>query len=273
MSSTNKTSHYNLSQYSASDKPTYLVDYNTDMSNIDTGIYNAQNKADTNGTSIGTLSSLTTTEKTNLVGAINEVDGDLGTLSTTVGNHTTAIADNTSDIGNLTNLTTTDKTNLVGAVNEVNYNVSNFNLTSFETITSYTLYNGSDAVISGTVSGDIQVAKNSDGSLAKIYGTIDVSPISNARKVSFQTSLRPSTDITINGHILGLELYRTSAANPWNVNQINYASMTIKTDGKVEVAFTYYITNGATKRLMFTNSLLFIKDFGDTPIPEPEPEP
>lgn len=38
MSSTNKTSHYNLSQYVSSDKPTYLVDYNTDMSNIDTGI-------------------------------------------------------------------------------------------------------------------------------------------------------------------------------------------------------------------------------------------
>ena len=42
MSSTNKTTHYNLNQYVANDKPTYLVDYNADMSAIDTGIYSAK---------------------------------------------------------------------------------------------------------------------------------------------------------------------------------------------------------------------------------------
>lgn len=269
MSSTNKTSHYNLSQYSASDKPTYLVDYNTDMSNIDTGIYNAQNKADTNGTSIGTLSSLTTTEKSNLVGAINEVDGDLGSLNTTVGNHTTAIADNTSDIGNLTNLSTSDKTSLVGAVNEVNYNLSNFNLTAFETITNFTMYDTNGNVYTGTtLSGSIDVAKNSDGSLAKIYGSIKINKILNARKISFQTSLRPSQNITINGHVTDVTLvseYNTA------VDQIKYVSMTIKTDGTVEVPFVYTYSNGSNKTLLFTNSLLFIKDFGDTPVPEPEP--
>ena len=47
----------------------------------------------------GNLASLTTTDKSSLVGAVNEVDGEVGTLST---------------------LTTTDKSSLVGAVNEVN---------------------------------------------------------------------------------------------------------------------------------------------------------
>lgn len=36
MSSTNKTPNYNLSQYIGTDKPTYLGDYNSDMSKIDT---------------------------------------------------------------------------------------------------------------------------------------------------------------------------------------------------------------------------------------------
>lgn len=36
MSSTNKTTNYNLSQYIATDKPTYLGDYNSDMLKIDT---------------------------------------------------------------------------------------------------------------------------------------------------------------------------------------------------------------------------------------------
>lgn len=36
MSSTNKTANYQLSQYIGTDKPTYLGDYNSDMSKIDT---------------------------------------------------------------------------------------------------------------------------------------------------------------------------------------------------------------------------------------------
>lgn len=54
---------------------------------------------------IGTLSDLTTTEKTTLVGAINEVDGHAD--------------DNATAIGTLTDLSTTAQTNLVSAINEV----------------------------------------------------------------------------------------------------------------------------------------------------------
>ena len=41
MSSTNKTNYYDLSQYIGTDKPTYLGDYNSDMSKIDAGIHSA----------------------------------------------------------------------------------------------------------------------------------------------------------------------------------------------------------------------------------------
>lgn len=47
MASTNKTQHYNLSQYLADDKPSYLTDYNADMLAIDTAIYAAQQTANT----------------------------------------------------------------------------------------------------------------------------------------------------------------------------------------------------------------------------------
>lgn len=53
----------------------------------------------------GTLSSLTTTAQSNLVAAINEVDGHADT--------------NATNIGTLSNLTTESKSNLVSAVNEV----------------------------------------------------------------------------------------------------------------------------------------------------------
>ena len=65
-----------------------------------------------NANAIGTLSSLTTTEKGNLVGAVNEVKG---TADTALGLANT----NKANIGSLSSLTTTEKGNLVGAVNEV----------------------------------------------------------------------------------------------------------------------------------------------------------
>jgi hypothetical protein len=54
---------------------------------------------------IGTLSSLTTTDKTSLVSAINEVKSEAD--------------DNADNIGTLSSLTTTDKTSLVSAINEI----------------------------------------------------------------------------------------------------------------------------------------------------------
>ena len=140
-SSTNSTAHYELSQYVGTDKPTYLVDYNQDMSKIDAGIYAADSQATENAASIGTLSNLTTTAKSNLVAAINEVNGetsgigDLSNLTTT--EKTTLVGainevdSETAGIGTLANLTTTEKTTLVGAINEVNGNVGTLsNLTT-----------------------------------------------------------------------------------------------------------------------------------------------
>lgn len=46
MAHTNSTTHYNLPQFVTTDKPAWLTDINGAMSNIDTGIYNAQDKAD-----------------------------------------------------------------------------------------------------------------------------------------------------------------------------------------------------------------------------------
>lgn len=46
MASTNKTSHYDLSQFLADDKPGWLTDVNSDMLKIDTGIFEAKTAAD-----------------------------------------------------------------------------------------------------------------------------------------------------------------------------------------------------------------------------------
>lgn len=132
MASTNKTPNIELSQYIGTDKPTYLTDYNTDMLKIDTAVHTASAKATTNETNIGTMTNLTTTEKSSLVGAINEVNtsaskvGNLSSLTTSdktsvVG----AINEVDGDVGTLSSLTTTAKSDVVGAINELDGEIGN----------------------------------------------------------------------------------------------------------------------------------------------------
>ena len=86
-------------------------------------------------TDIGTKSELTTTNKDNLVGAINELDAAMGDMATNdtiqgiqtdltelegkVDTNTTNIGTNTTHIGTVGSLSTTAKSDLVSAVNEV----------------------------------------------------------------------------------------------------------------------------------------------------------
>ena len=79
---------------------------------------NAKNKADSNKNEIGDLSNLTTTDKSSLVGATNEVNS----LATYAKNKADS---NKSEIGVLSNLTTADKTSLVSAINEINSTPNN----------------------------------------------------------------------------------------------------------------------------------------------------
>lgn len=250
MASTNKTAHYNLSQYIGTDKPTYLVDYNGDMSAIDAAIFgvsttatSASSKANTNETNIGTLSDLTTEAKTSLVGAINEVDSHADT-------NTTNIATNTSAIGTLANLETTAKSNLVSAINETREDINKLDLIYFDS------YTGSQMTASeGSVQSysSITVASNSDGSIGKIYGVVyAVDPTGGAVTVIIpNTRLRPAENITINNALVSL--YQ---------NQIIGETLTIKTNGNIELLL-YGNANENTRHTALP-CLYFMKNFGDT---------
>lgn len=273
MASTNKTTNYELSQYIGSDKPSYLNDYNQDMSRIDLGIHAAKSEADTNATAIGDLTTLTTTAKTDLVSAINEVDSEASTANATAVQADGKADTNATAIGTLANLDTTAKTNLVSAVNEVNGNVGTLsslsttaktssvaainevdseikklNLTTFTEYTSFT-------TIAGTINnGKITVAKNSDGSVAKIYGYLTADGNSTDRvscKIS-NTGLTPTSDITISP--AGVDILLSGGSGN--------AYITIKTNGDIEF---YGTIRQTSHQLWYFPCLYFIKDFGDSP--------
>lgn len=82
MSSTNKTTYYELSQYVGTDKPTYLGDYNSDMLKIDTAIHEAATDASTAVSTANTANSTATTASSNASSALSTANSALETATT-----------------------------------------------------------------------------------------------------------------------------------------------------------------------------------------------
>ena len=113
MSSTNKTTNLELSQFIGSDSPKWLTDYNADMEKIDAGYQTVKAQADATGlivdghtTSLNSLQTTVSEQGTAISGLRTDVTANTGSINTI-----------NSLIGN-GEPTTTDKT-LIGAINEI----------------------------------------------------------------------------------------------------------------------------------------------------------
>lgn len=140
MSSTNKTANYNLSQYIGSDKPTYLSDYNSDMYNIDAQM---KTNADNVATALSGVTTATNTANT-AQSTATTANTTANTALTTAG--TTATALNTfMQKWNLSSITTWGQNDIT---------ITGVGFSAFEEC-------------------NFTVAKNSDGSIFKCYGSIN----------------------------------------------------------------------------------------------------
>lgn len=110
MASTNKTANYDLSQFTATDKPAWIADYNQDMYNIDAGMKaNADADASINATietlskKVDTVSATSQTNSTN----ISTNTSDITDLKTKVAGNTASIEDSKGEISqNATDIAT-----------------------------------------------------------------------------------------------------------------------------------------------------------------------
>lgn len=87
MASTNKTSNLELSQFIATDTPTWLVDYNGDMEKIDAGVGRVEELAQTASTqAVGVASGLQATNQnvTTLSGQVANVQNQANTTTASV---------------------------------------------------------------------------------------------------------------------------------------------------------------------------------------------
>lgn len=253
MASTNKTTNLQLSQYIGSDKPTYLGDYNSDMQKIDQGY---KTNADNIATAIAGVESATSTANSAVASA---------TQATSTANSASATANSANTTANnaqsTANSALSTATTAQASANEANSKIDNFNLTQFTTIATSDMSKTGNATIT---SSNVSVAMNDDGSLAKVYGELNVTP-NGQGNIVIPTDLRPEEELTINGVVI------RAIINSSTVKAFGNVSMTIKTNGNIEVPYTYAVSPSADNcRFIFTACLLFVKQFGDTPIPDGE---
>lgn len=239
MASTNKTTHYELSQFLGTDKPAWLTDYNTDMSKIDTGINTAQatatgadGKADTNATNIGNLENLTTSTKTSVVAAINEVDGH---------------ADSAQETANAASLlANTNKTNLDNFKGMWNLDT----VLSYDSAASVTLSQCSAVAI------NLKIARDTNGDIFKLYGSYAVNPTvgtGNLYSITLpNTGIATDTPYTI--YPVGITT-GNNIVDDITVT-VNNNSITIQGGSR---------GNGVTSNGRLFPCIYFNTDFGDTP--------
>ena len=249
MASTNKTTNYELSQFLGSDKPAWLSDYNTDMSKIDTAIKNASDTATSasgsssaNTTAIGTLANLTTTAKTDLVSAVNEVNTVADTAQNTANSASSSATTANTKADNLT----------------AQFNMSVIKEDSDLNFTSS----------AGSINDhNVKFVTNSDGSLAKVYGTISLTNIAGTGNMTVTitgTGLTLDEPIHIQSHgYLTSTVYQLDQTQQFAVLQ---TGITLSTN-----TITITLSRNANmnqRYIMLSDALIFLKDFGDVVIPQ-----
>lgn len=251
MSHTNTTPNYNLPQFVGTDKPAWLTDINQAFSNVDTAIKSTKDTADTAtgsattaNNSIGTLADLNTTNKSTLVGAINEVNTSTGT-ATGIANQAVSLANQAQTDANSAN-------ELIQA------------LASFVNINAFTNFNETTQMtrLAGTGNctyNNITVATNADKSLCKIYGSFIIGSTDQGSvkwKLNVDTGLRPTEKIVVQGNLYATPLATGSIANKGTV--------TINTDGTLE--FDTYNNGGSRIEIDLWACVIWVKNFGDTTV-------
>lgn len=159
MSSTNKTNYYNLSQYIGTDKPTYLGDYNSDMSKIDAGIHNVQETATTANQTAGSAEAKVTA----LTPIVEALKTDMTGVQASVNNLSVDNTQTKKDVGVLKQEVSSVKT----TANSAESSVTNLNAEIERTLKERVI------PVSG-LSGNVKAVYNAKINLISINGHLQV---------------------------------------------------------------------------------------------------
>ena len=188
MSATNSTPNYDLPQYVATDKPTYLGDFNKAMLDIDTNMKSIENKADSAESASTTANSNASQALENANQASTKADNAQATA--TAAQSTATTAKNTADTAKST--ATTAK-NTADTANET----ANMNTKSINKIKTWT--SPVSIVNSAITNSSLNCSYNLELKMLSLYGKLNFTR-DNPNNIILGTlpeEVRPSTTRTI----------------------------------------------------------------------------
>ena len=228
MSATNATTNYALPIFIGTDKPAWLVDWNTAMTDIDAAIKGVDTDVqgaivDISGlnstvashtSTLSTISGQITVINTNL----NTATGNINTINSLIGNGTPTTTDQTligainelhANQGDLSQLQTTDKSSLVAAINEI--------LGGGQGIISASIVSYNNTV-SGLTASNVQNA---------IDEVVSLLPVSNSEKKSnILTAGSTSVQITFTQQTIGASTLIDVYTSIYGVNPLTVSTTT-----------------------------------------------
>lgn len=253
MAYTNKTVNYELPQYVADDKPTYLGDFNSAMSKIDEVMKtNADNIVDTNGQAANAVSQAqqASTTATSALNEVNTVKSQITTINEKDGQQDTSISANSQAITTLQGDVAENKTSIK--------NIEDFiNLINTQIYSSQITTNIGQIDTSQT---SVTVAVNEDGSYGKIYGRIRIMNVnvpSGTKELQVtipNTAIRPNANMTI--------IPSGFARN--DKDHIDYLKTDVDTNGNVTIRQSSINNTYLVDVLFLFPCIYYFKDFGDS---------
>ena len=228
MSATNSTTNYALPIFIGTDKPAWLVDWNSAMTDIDAAIKGVDTDVqgaivDISGltstvashtSTLSTISGQITVINTNL----NTATGNINTINSLIGNGTPTTTDQTligainelhANQGDLSQLQTTDKSSLVAAINEI--------LGGGQGIISASIvsYNNSASGLS---------ASNVQNAIDEVVGLLPVS--TSEKKSNILTAGSTSVQITFTEQTIGASTLIDVYTSIYGVNPLTVSTTT-----------------------------------------------
>lgn len=159
MSATNHTQNYDLSQFVGGDIPSWLNDYNGDMSKIDAAIASVAQGSGDVAADVASLKSRMTSAEAD----IDAAESNISTLQSTTSTQGAAITQNANNITTTNNNVSALDTRVTALENATGLDLDISAHVGNATITSGSV---------GTPNGKIKYQLNADGSIGKIYGYI-----------------------------------------------------------------------------------------------------
>lgn len=270
MAHTNSTSNYELSQFIGTDKPTFLGDYNGDMQKIDAAIKGAKDTADGASTTANAASALATSASETATQAATDAASASANATTALNtaNGATTTANNASTTATAAETAATAASTKADAAKaEAEAATAAVALKPSYSETFARMFNMTSAALTPVAASPFTVAlaevygaKNTDASLAKIYGRVvitgTVAQATSGKMATLATGYGTrAQDFTIYG------FSGKASTGSGDIDGINIW-LVVKANGDIELHGNYDVGYTALT-VYFPPCLLVMSDFGD----------